>query len=131
MIRPAEEIQRQMRSVRDQLHQNVDDVAESTRELADWQTYVKQYPWLCLGAAFAAGFIAVPKKINMISPDADTLLELANRHKLVVEPKPKASKGAGIGGNLLKLVGTIAVRSALGYAGHFIGKQQAGEAVGD
>ena len=42
----AEEIQRQMRSVRSELRDDVQDIVESARVMTDWQYYVRSYPQL-------------------------------------------------------------------------------------
>ena len=54
----GEEILRQMREVRAELRDDVQELVGSAREMADWTTYVRAYPWLCAGAAFALGALA-------------------------------------------------------------------------
>ena len=81
----GDELQRQMRQVRAELRDDVQDLVVSAREMADWTKYVRAYPWLCAGAALAIGFILVPQRSHIIRPDADGLIELAKRHKLVVK----------------------------------------------
>jgi len=107
----ADAIQRQMRSVREDMRQDVRELVVSAREMTDWTVYVKAYPWLCMGAALAVGFIIVPSRSVIIKPDAEGLIELAKRHKLVVqmhESPPPPKKRGGLLAELLGLAtGTL------------------------
>lgn len=88
----VEEIQQQMRQVRtelgngvEELVANAQDVKSWAREVTDWRHYVRNYPWACLGAAAAVGYLMVPSRSQVVV--ADTLLSgLKNG-------KPKASGG--------------------------------------
>jgi len=102
----AEAIQKQMREVRQDLRDDVRELAVSAREMADWTTYVKAYPWLCAGAALTVGFLIVPQRSVVVRPDAEGLIELAKRNKLVVnmhETPPQTQKKRG--GLLAELLG--------------------------
>jgi hypothetical protein len=102
----ADEIQRQMREVRVELRDEMQELVGNARELTDWPTYVRAYPWLCVGAAFAVGFLIVPSRSTVIRPDAEGLMELARRNKLIVKmdtPPPKKR-----GGLVADLVGMAA-----------------------
>jgi len=105
----ADAIQRQMREVRAELRDDVKELAASARDMADWTNYVRAYPWLCVGAALAAGFLIVPQRSVVIKPDAEGLVELARRHKLVVkmEEKPKSKQRAGLFGQLLGMAASM------------------------
>jgi len=102
----ADEIQRQMREVRVELRDEVQQLVGNARELTDWPTYVRAYPWLCVGAAFAAGFLIVPSRPLVIRPDAEGLVELARRNKLVVKMETPAPQKRG--GLVAELVGMAA-----------------------
>jgi hypothetical protein len=56
----AEDIQRQMRSVRSHLSADVNELVENARDMADWRYYVRRYPWASVAAAAAVGFLLVP-----------------------------------------------------------------------
>jgi hypothetical protein len=107
----AEAIQRQMRSVREDMRADVRELVVSAREMTDWTIYVKAYPWLCLGAALAVGFVIVPSRSVIVKPDAEGLIELAKRNKLVVkmhETPPPPKKRGGLMAELLGLAtGTL------------------------
>jgi hypothetical protein len=96
----AEVLQAQMRQVRSEMGTDVQEIVDSARVLTDWQYYVRTYPWLCLGAAAALGYLVIPTRIHYVRPDPATVAELARQHKLVVQPtqdtKPKQGLVAAI-----------------------------------
>jgi len=81
----ADDIQRCMREVRAELREDVKEFMVNAREMTDWTVYVRAYPWLCVGAAAAAGYFLIPQRAQIIKPDAEGLIELAKKHKLVVK----------------------------------------------
>src|SRR5438046_4577711 len=80
----ADEIQREMREIRADLRDDVHEIVESVNKMADWTSYVTAYPWLCVGAALAVGYLVVPQRAVIMRPDADAMVELAKKHKLFV-----------------------------------------------
>ena len=76
----AESILRQMRTLRAELREDVREMVVSAHHMADIGRYVRAYPWLCVGAALAAGFLIVPQRSVVVKPDAEALIELARRH---------------------------------------------------
>jgi hypothetical protein len=110
-----EQIQRRMEAVRCDLARDVDDVVRSAGRLVDWREYVRRYPWACLGAAAAVGYLLVPKRPEIINPDADTLLELAKRNELIVNVNPAPQKWGGVTSTLFTLAAKAAVRGAVSY----------------
>jgi hypothetical protein len=73
---PADEIQRQMRRVRAELGDDVQDLVASAQIVTDWHSYVRAYPWLAVGAAAALGFLIIPSRTRIAVPDAGTLREI-------------------------------------------------------
>jgi hypothetical protein len=118
----AERIQRRMYDLRGQLGNDLEEVVDSAKEFTDWRTYVRSYPWACVGVAAAIGYLVVPSRVELESPDADTLLELAKKNKLVVEANPSPRKREGIASTALRFILHAAGRRALAYLG-----QKAGE----
>jgi hypothetical protein len=78
----AEDVQREMRQVRAELRDDVQQVVASAQVLGEWRRYVRTAPWLSLGAAAAVGYFLVPSRMMVIRPDAKALLELARAKKL-------------------------------------------------
>lgn len=111
----AEAIQRQMRAVREDLRDDMRELVVSAREMTDWSIYVKAYPWLCIGAAFALGFVIVPSRSVIVKPDAEGLIELAKRNKLVVKmhESPQPKKRGGLLNELLGLAAATLLQSGV------------------
>jgi hypothetical protein len=128
----VERIRRQMENLRGELHEEYGAIVEGARVLADWHYYVRTFPWMCVGAATALGFLAVPRRLEVMSPDAKTLAKLARQNQLVVTPQPEAKARNGLVGALLTLAANTALRAVIAYAGQQTGKvfgHQAGRAA--
>jgi hypothetical protein len=115
----ADELQRQMREVRAELREDVKDLVVSANHLADWKRYVRAYPWLCVGGALALGYLLVPQRSVIIRPDAEGLIELAKRNKLVVKmqemPAPEKQRG-GLFAQLASLAAATLLQGGLKLA---------------
>jgi len=111
----AETIQQKMRSVREDMRDDVRELVVSAREMTDWTMYVKAYPWLCMGAALAVGFIVVPNRSVVVKPDAEGLIELAKRNKLVVkmQESPPPKKRGGLLTDLLGMAAATLLQSGV------------------
>ncbi len=107
----AEQVQREMREVRAELRENVQDIVDQAGELTDWQAYVKAYPLLSVGAAAAIGYLLIPSRPTVIQPNPQELMALvkSNQIPLRVEPPPMRpgifSALAGMAGNALLQTG--------------------------
>src|SRR5438876_1896464 len=114
----AENIQKQMRELRAELRDDVQDVVVSAHKMADIANYVRAYPWLCVGAAVAAGFLIVPQRATIIRPDPEALIELAKKHKLVVKTEESSpqKKRVGLLGQLLSLAAATLLQGGLKIA---------------
>ena len=118
----VERIRREMEHLRGELHHEYGAIVRGAKVLTDWHYYVRTFPWACLGAAAALGFLAVPRRLEVMSPDADTLAKLAKQNRLVVEPQPRTQARSGVMASLLTLAANAALRAALAYAGQQSGK---------
>jgi hypothetical protein len=108
-----------MQQLRCDIDEDMEDMAANARSIVDWKHYVKTYPWVCLGAAVALGFLIVPKRSREIRPDVATLTELARTGHLVIK---SAAATDGVTGALLATVANIAVRKATEYLGQRAGR---------
>ena len=72
-----ETVQSRMQGVRRDIDQDLKDVSASARGMIDWKHYVKAYPWVCVGAAAALGFLIVPKRSAATNADLPTPAEPA------------------------------------------------------
>lgn len=123
----ADKIREEMARLRGGLHREVDDIVEGARTMTDYRYYLRRYPWGCAAAAVAVGYLIVPNKTRIISPDVATLKELAKHNQLVVKAKPEVSKQqSGPLNLLLQLAANTLVRAGVSYAG-----QQAGRLFAD
>ena len=112
-------IRQRMEEVRGNLDEDIQDIVEGARDMRDWRSYVRSYPWVGLGAALAAGYLIVPRRPRRWQPDAQTLAELADPSRLLAtSPVPARGHTRGI---LLAFVGNLVMRGIASYVG-----QQAG-----
>lgn len=58
----ADAIRKRMEIVRGEMDENMHEIVDEVRSYCDWRTYVRKSPWFCLSAAFAPGYLMVPKK---------------------------------------------------------------------
>jgi hypothetical protein len=114
----ADDIQRQMRQVRAELHDDVQDLVKSAHKMGDWTLYVRAYPWLCVGVAAAAGYFLVPSRPLVVHPDPETLFKLAKEHQLVMKPEDSApqKKKGGLLAQLLSMAFAAALQGGLKIA---------------
>ena len=108
-------IRRRMEEVRRDLDEGVQEIVEGARDMRDWRAYVRTYPWVCVGATMAVGYMLVRQRRVAMRPDADLLAELAKQSRLAATPDspPKSGKSA----RLLAFVGTLVVRGVASYVG--------------
>ena len=111
-------IRQQMAQIRHELHQDVRGVVEHAEAVTDWRRYYRMYPWACLAAAFAVGYLIVPKRRRKIPRDVATRADIAQVREDVQEAKEPAKKAAtkGVLGALFGMLVPVVVRAAQGYA---------------
>src|SRR5262245_42584352 len=87
----AEEILQQMRQVRRELRQDVEEIVENAQVLTDWRHYVRRYPLVCIGLAAAAGYLIVPARRDYRSDPAAIADALQARAVTLVPPTRRRS----------------------------------------
>jgi hypothetical protein len=117
-VADADEIQRQMREVRSELRDDVQEIVANARVMADWHYYVRTYPWLCVGAAAAAGYLLVPARVTVVRPDRRDLAELIRQHQVAVKAEVKPNPSPGILGSLINLAAGAALQGAMAVASY-------------
>jgi hypothetical protein len=119
----ADALQRQMQQVRAEMREDVQEMVASARHMADWTYYVRTYPWVCVGAAAAIGYLIVPaRRQPPIKPDAKDLLELARQQKIVVKvEEPRHSPG--LLGTLVRMAAGPLLQGGLAILKHQIDQQ--------
>ena len=101
-------IRQRMEEVRCDLDEDVQEIVEGARDMGDWRSYVRRYPWVCLGAAAVAGYLIVPRR------PWETLAGLANRGRLLASSQ--LPRQGSTGGLLLSLVSNLVMRGVSSYA---------------
>ena len=112
----ADEIQRQMREVRVELRDEMQEIVDNARVLSDWQYYVRQYPWLCMGAAAALGYLIVPQRVQVIKPDSKAIADMIRQHQVSVKTEVKPQPAPGLLGGLVNMAAGMAVQGLLAVA---------------
>ena len=79
-------IRQRMEEVRCDLDQDVQGIVEGARDMRDWRSYVRTYPWVCVGAALAVGYLLVPRRHVAMQPNAETIAELVEQSRLAATP---------------------------------------------
>ena len=82
----ANAIRKRMEEVRCDLDQDVQGIVEGARDMRDWRSYVRTYPWVCAGAALAVGYLLVPSRHAAMQPNAETIAELVEQSRLATTP---------------------------------------------
>ncbi len=128
--RETQEIRQRMEMVRSDLEDDVHEIVEDARVMSEWRYYVRTYPWACLGAALAVGYLVVPRRVFLrgMQSDSQTLVELAKQSQMLVTPNTPP-KG-GVRSKLLTYVGNQVTRIVLSYVAQQAGKLFTLQAVG-
>jgi len=111
------DIQQRMAQVRRQMHQEVQGAVKGAQSLTDWRTLVRNYPWLALGVAAAAGYLIVPKR-RWETPTVVALGTPVEVAPAAARDQPAQVRGAGWStmGTVFSLLAPIAVRAAQNFA---------------
>ena len=118
----AEDLRREMASVRSSLASDVEQVTANARDLTDWKYYVKQHPLPLAAAAAAFGYLMVPRETKVVRPSPETLRRMAKNKKVYISNKPqKASKDRNMLDRALSIGGAFAARAATAYVTQQLG----------
>jgi hypothetical protein len=117
-VTSADEIQRQMHAVRTELKDDVKEIVANARVMADWHYYVRTYPWFCVGAAAAAGYLLVPSRVTVVRPDSHELAELVRQHQVAVKAEVKPKPAIGILGSLINMAAGAALQGGMAVASY-------------
>jgi hypothetical protein len=120
MSEDADSIRERMQNVRRSVGDDVEGIVHTAKALSDWRYYVKNHPWACLGAAFAAGFMLMPKRKLPKGDDARQLIELLRANKISLGAMGATPFGPGTGGlakTLLAVAAPAVTRAVMTYVG--------------
>jgi len=102
-----------MADVRYDLDKDVQEIVEGARDLGQWRSYVRAYPWWCLGGALALGYLLVPHRAQAAVPTGQTSAPLASQSHPTTPISPLIGQA---GGMLLAFVGNLAMQAVSAYA---------------
>jgi len=109
----AEEIQARMREVRSNVDEEVERFVEAARAMTDWRHYVRRFPWFCLGAAAAVGYLCVRSKRIPQSPDAQQLVESVREQRLAAMPAQSADSAGSVAATLIRIAAPLVIRAGI------------------
>lgn len=115
----AEEIQQEMRQVRRELTEDMQEIVDNARVMTDWRYYIRTYPWAAVGAAAVIGYWLVPSKSRYVGPDAAAIGDIMKAQIQSVQSSVEKNKTKGITATIVGLAG-----SALLQGGIALGRQQ-------
>jgi hypothetical protein len=124
----ADDIRREMAEIRSHLHTGMSHVVGAATTATDWKAWVQGKPWISLGLAFVAGYVAVPRKredppatVFVASPPTGQAVEPQGRKK------PLLLRALGLTGGL---VGPLLMRLAQAHAQNWLESQMMGQGGG-
>ena len=127
MTTEVDALRAEMAGVRGQIDESVQDIVENARNMADWRYYVKTVPLGFMAGALALGYFVVPRRVEIIRPDADEIAKLAKQHRIVVQSSAQAeTKKSGPAQMVLTMLANAALRAGTAYV-----SQKAGKVLGE
>ena len=120
-------ILQRMEEVRCDVDEDVQEIVEGARDMGKWRYYVRTYPWLCLGAALAVGYLIVPRR--SIGPQPDVSEARRRWPSQPFAPDTASTPSDNVRGIVLPFVGNLMMRAATAYVGQQAGKLFATETV--
>ena len=113
-------IQNRMEEVRRDLDEDVQDTVEGVRDLGDWRSYVKAYPWCFVGAAFATGSLMTRRLRLQSQPVVESNDERGDpSHPLDVPTLPTKSITRDF---VLPFVGNLIAQGVSSYVAEVAGR---------
>jgi hypothetical protein len=120
----AESIRQRMQNVRRSVGDDVEGIVHTAKTLSDWRYYVKNHPWACLGAAFAAGYFLMPKRKLKLPEGVDSkqLIELLKSHNISLAKlgslgaAPLSGGASGLAKTALAAAAPLVMRAVMDYA---------------
>jgi hypothetical protein len=127
----AELIAQRMAQLRRDVSHDVERVALDARRQFEWRRVVRRHPWICLAAASAVGYLAVPRLKRSWTTDSRTLAEWAKdgQLKVTVQPPERRSTSltASVGENVLRFLVPALLRTGTAYLAGFMNAASPGD----
>jgi hypothetical protein len=116
----AEAIRRRMAELRRELTSDVRDVRQGAREMANPLYYIRRFPWASAAAAAAVGYLLVPKRKKVITPDPEMLAELVRNQQIKLDTTKAGGDTQSMLKGLVVMGLTWGLRTGLSYVGQQI-----------
>jgi len=112
------ELDRDVQNLEQGVHSVSESVSQSARELTDWHFYVERFPFVAAAGALLVGYLVVPKRPQVIVPNAETLATLAKNNQVWVKTgrAQPLEKERGMLGGLAAMALASAGRLAMNWA---------------
>lgn len=111
----ADRLRQEMRTIRRELGDNVEELVEHAEQLMDWRYYVRRYPWASLGVAALLGYFVVPQRVVTLPTDDHTLSRLADRLPIYPPTNQPKKQRSSMLSSLISMGTGLALRAATGY----------------
>ena len=106
-------ILKRMADVRYDLDEDVQEMVEGARDMGEWRSYVRAYPWWCLGGALALGYLVVPHRNQAAVPAAQNSAPVASQSRPATTISPLIGQTIGM---FLAIAGNLTMRAVITYA---------------
>jgi hypothetical protein len=117
-----------MGELRRELTIDVRDVGRSARAMTNPSFYVRKFPWVTLAAAAAVGYLLIPKKRQVVYPDAEMLAEMVRKKQVRLDTSQTAKESKGMLETLAVMGLSWAARAGLNYVAQQVTKSAAKKA---
>lgn len=114
----ANEIQRQMDAVRQDIDEDVEELVEEAKSFFDWRDYVRAQPLAAVGIAAVVGYALIPKRNQIVQADPETVSRMLNAGRIVMAPNASVKQTKPWAAALLTTMAGVAIRSVAGQVGH-------------
>jgi len=112
-----------MAELRRDLTTDVREVSRTTREMASAARemvsplyLIRRFPWASAALAAAVGYMLVPKKKQVVTPDPEMLAELVRKQQVKLDTSKASGDSAGLLRSLAVMGITWAARTGMNYA---------------
>lgn len=117
----ADQIRKEMAQIRLDMHHDVAGVIKEAESVFDWRSYIRNAPWVSMGAALGLGYLIVPKKRFRPLPSVEPryLASAMSSRRDQDDQRLSSKRGVSlwsIAGTVLSMAAPIAIRAAQGYA---------------
>ena len=122
-----DDIRNEMRSVRNTLASDVDQLVQDTQSLTDWRQYVHSKPLVAFAATALVGYLLIPKKTPALNIDSEQLAKLVKDQKLVVAVSSELKQKSGLLSGVMGLAVSLAMKSVVGFAAEQLNSMMVGQ----